>query len=649
MLSRAAESFFWLGRYLERAEYTSRFTNVHYGLILEIADLRDQLATWRHHLDITGELPLAQELCQPLTTRTILEFIALHPQNPNSIKNLIQAARTNARGIQDQLSSEVWDQINEFYWHIKTKTASDFWASPYEFLEKVFNTSYMLDGVFGSTMLHDEGWNFYRLGKNVERAGQTARLLEHPVLSKVAHEPGEIAEFHHCLALLKSASAFEAYRKCYTADLVPRRIVEFLLFHDKFPRSVRFCAEAISRLLDRVSGPLPRSETRELKRLAGQFAADLQFGSLDEIFRLGLTTFLSQIIYQLDHITNIMGRAFFRTHGYSELPAPDTRLWRRPSLHVVVPSRKIVEAVVAIRHQFTYEYTEPVSQVTTVVRLAPPQHYGFQRRLDLRWHIDPPADYRHFTDAFGNLVWQLDHAFIERTIFCRVEMRVATRAFYEEDGALVPQGVVPQETDCTVHPAEFTKLTTLVNSSDALLQLARRAKERALPHFELADSLMHQVYAHMHYKPGSTHVGTTAAEAFEQASGVCQDYAHIMLALCRLAGLPARYVSGYLPGEGQMHAWVEVLCPIPPDSVFTWVPFDPTHNRRCDERYATVAVGRDYQDVAPTSGYYSGTSPNTLSVNVSVTLESQSSGTQWFNVQGSAQELSSSAADSQQQ
>ncbi|MEC4670989.1 MAG: transglutaminase family protein [Nitrospirota bacterium] len=163
--------------------------------------------------------------------------------------------------------------------------------------------------------------------------------------------------------------------------------------------------------------------------------------------------------------------------------------------------------------------------------------------------------------------------------------------------------------------------------------MARRSKERGLVPVELAKSLLHQVYAHMRYQTGATHVGTTAAKAFEKGAGVWQDYAHVMLSLCRLAGLPARYISGYLPGEGQMHAWVEVLLPVGSHKIPIWVAYDPTHQRRCDERYITVAIGRDYQDIAPTSGYYLGASANSLSVTVSVVMETHTSGERWLNPQ----------------
>ena len=153
----------------------------------------------------------------------------------------------------------------------------------------------------------------------------------------------------------------------------------------------------------------------------------------------------------------------------------------------------------------------------------------------------------------------------------------------------------------------------------------------------------------LRYERGRTHVGTTAAEAVALGAGVCQDYTHVMLALCRLAGFPARYVSGLLPGEGQMHAWVEVLLPLGPEKELAWVGFDPTHQRRCDERYITVANGRDYQNIAPTSGYYEGEATSSLEMAVSVSMDSHGPAERWMTVQGQAQTPLSDQDEQQQQ
>jgi uncharacterized alpha-E superfamily protein len=317
MLSRTAESFFWIGRYVERAEYIARFVNVHYHLLTEIATREDQANIWTRYLEDTGELEAYTKIYGDVLTRPVMEFVTICRDNPNSLTNLIACARNNARGIQDQLSSEVWHFMNDFYLNLKGMTELDLWSDTHDLLRRVRNTCYTLDGVMGGTMVHDEGWNFYRLGKNIERGGRTARLIDIPVLSDPMTEPRRISEYHQCLAALKSASAFEAYRKFYSAQLVPKKIVQFLLFHNKFPRSVRFTTTQTSKLVERLAGNTRRAETRQVIRVSGALAADLEFGSLEEVYSTGLSAFLAQVLEQFDQLSNLVAQAFFRTSGYS--------------------------------------------------------------------------------------------------------------------------------------------------------------------------------------------------------------------------------------------------------------------------------------------------------------------------------------------
>ncbi|MDR4463793.1 MAG: alpha-E domain-containing protein [Nitrospira sp.] len=647
MLSRTAESCFWIARYTERAEYTARLINVHYQLLLESSNQQDQNTIWRWYLESTGQLSSYEERRQPLETMTVLQFLTCDAANPNALVNLISAARENARGIQDQLSSEVWHHINRMHLAWRTYTPGIIAATPHRLLTEVQDTCYTLHGIMASTMLHDEGWTFYRLGKDIERANHTARLLVHPILLQMSHEPTELSDLHQCVAVLKSASAYEAYRKVSRSVVLPEKIVEFLLLNQYFPRSVRFCARGLRQHIERLMDKSSRVADREPARLIGQMAADLDFATLEEIHEIGLESFLTEVLRQLDRITMAVARTYFRSEDTDDVRIVNPRRHLRLEHHEVTVHQ--VKALLSARIQFTYTYEAPVTNVRTIMRVAPNQHYGNQRRLDVRWHMDPPADYRHYTDAFGNLVWQMDHARVEKEISCTVDMRVETQTGYLTDGSLVLQGTDPLDTDCTVASPEFTRLTHLVDRSEVLVRLSERLRGGGGSPGKLAEAILHHVHAALRYEPGRTHVGTTAAEAMALGSGVCQDYTHVMLALCRLAGLPARYVSGLLPGEGQMHAWVEVLLPASGQKLPIWVGYDPTHQRRCDERYIAVAVGRDYQDIAPTSGYYEGEAHNRLDMAVSVTLESHGPMERWISSHAQGTAPMSNVDDHQQQ
>jgi len=252
-----------------------------------------------------------------------------------------------------------------------------------------------------------------------------------------------------------------------------------------------------------------------------------------------------------------------------------------------------------IHQHFRYEYTGPISDLRQRLVIIPPEQHGDQRLITHRLEVSSPTtEVRRELDVFGNLVFSLgvDHVAdaIDFTAWIVVE----------RDAAGGPIRVTP---DSYLAPSlrEPSRLTV----PDEALQAAADAlgPERDDP-AALAAHINAWVYAEMNYAHGNTGVRTTAAEAFALRRGVCQDYAHVMLVLCRLCGLPARYVSGHLLGEGGTHAWVEVLLPAP-DHPGQYVarPYDPTHGREPGLDYVTVAVGRDYGDVAPTSGTY--TSP----------------------------------------
>jgi transglutaminase-like putative cysteine protease len=198
-------------------------------------------------------------------------------------------------------------------------------------------------------------------------------------------------------------------------------------------------------------------------------------------------------------------------------------------------------------------------------------------------------------DAFGNHVVEVSVAQVEATI------DFTAWSVVERDATLDPARLACAD-PIVAHLAEPSPLTM---PDDRLRAAAARLQADGPAQDQVATTIMHWVHDAMTYRPGITGVRTTAAEALALAGGVCQDFAQVMLALCRLCGLPARYVSGHLLGEGGTHAWVEVLLPDPADEQrLIALPLDPTHGRAAGLSYVTTAVGRDYRDVAPTSGTF---------------------------------------------
>lgn len=249
-----------------------------------------------------------------------------------------------------------------------------------------------------------------------------------------------------------------------------------------------------------------------------------------------------------------------------------------------------------IHQHFHYEYPGQIHDLRQRLVIIPPERHGDQRLITHRLEISSPmTETQRERDAFGNLILLLAIDRVVRAIDFTAWIVV------ERDATAGPIAVSPQVySDPLLHEP-----SPLTEPDDALRRAAEALAKDGGDGSVLAMRIDAWVYAQMTYAQGATGIRTTAAEAFAQRRGVCQDYAHVMLTLCRLCGLPARYVSGHLLGEGGTHAWVEVLLPNPAHpGHYVARPFDPTHGAEPGLNFVTVAVGRDYGDVAPTSGTY---------------------------------------------
>jgi transglutaminase-like putative cysteine protease len=269
----------------------------------------------------------------------------------------------------------------------------------------------------------------------------------------------------------------------------------------------------------------------------------------------------------------------------TELVDPRTVEWPRVSRSAYV-----------IQQEMTYRYEGPIHDLRHRLVVIPPPLHGDQERIGYRFTVESRSDALHRTrrDAFGNVILEVEADRVDDAIAFRTAVRVTRR----------PAEVSHRLDSSQVAPG-YRRASALTRPDGALRSAARRLRKVCRDPLSLAHAITEWVHATMRYGFGVTQVSTGAAEALAGGTGVCQDYAHIMLALCRLCGLPARYVSGHLLGEGGTHAWVEVLLADErTPSVTVAHAFDPTHGCVAGPGYLTVAVGRDYQDVAPTSGRY---------------------------------------------
>jgi transglutaminase-like putative cysteine protease len=254
---------------------------------------------------------------------------------------------------------------------------------------------------------------------------------------------------------------------------------------------------------------------------------------------------------------------------------------------------RVVRAEYALRQQFRYEYPGPIASLRHRLVVAPPEIYGDQVRTGHHLRVSPGLAVRWDHDVFGNLVATITAERVEREV-----------QFDYEASILRSDGPPPALEARWLDDPHFLEPSGLTKPSLELRAAAEQLMERDDGTGKLATAINSFVAEQMRYVPDATTVETTAAEAFAQGKGVCQDYAHVMIALCRLCGIPARYVSGHLLGEGGTHAWLEVIEPAPGTGTARVAGFDPTHDRRTSLNYVFVAAGRDYADVAPTSGQF---------------------------------------------
>jgi transglutaminase-like putative cysteine protease len=259
-----------------------------------------------------------------------------------------------------------------------------------------------------------------------------------------------------------------------------------------------------------------------------------------------------------------------------------------------------------LEQQFRYTYAEPASRLRHRLTVVPRAEHGGQKRVDHGLSISgSPAVVSATRDTFANDLVELHAPTVDEWI------EFATWAVVEIRGS---GGVTPL-TPASSDDARLRAHTRLTEPNESVREVARALVASGTSGIDLAERACTWAHEALTYEWGITGVHTSASEALDSGRGVCQDYAHVMLALCRASGLAARYVSGHLVGEGGSHAWVEVVVPASeaqPDRTVA-VAFDPTHNRRAERGYLTVAVGRDYADVAPTSGTFDGNCPGVLS------------------------------------
>lgn len=300
-----------MSRYVERAENVARFIEVNFQLNLDAPSSSDQ--QWMPLVSTSGDhADFAKRYGAP-SQANVLKFLVTDPRNPNSILSCVRAARENARTVREIISSEMWLHLNKFYL-IMNSAAEDKRSleSPQELLGEVKTASHLFDGITESTMSHGEAWHFSRLGRMLERADKTSRILDvkYFILLRSVEEVGTPIDEIQWAAVLRSASAFEMYRKRH-GRISPRGVVEFLLLDREFPRAIQFCLLAARDSLHAISGTPLGTFRHPPEKLLGQLCSDLSFASVDEIISYGLHEYLDELQTHMNQIGGGIHETFF--------------------------------------------------------------------------------------------------------------------------------------------------------------------------------------------------------------------------------------------------------------------------------------------------------------------------------------------------
>ncbi|MEO0452952.1 MAG: alpha-E domain-containing protein [Verrucomicrobiota bacterium] len=320
MLSRNADCLLWMSRYVERAENIARILDVNLQLLLDYQrlDATQLKEHWEPIILTLGDEELFYDLYDRADNETVTQFLSFNEENPNSILSCIKAARENARSVRDQISEEMWEEINRLYLSLSEANHPRPWKSATsEFYKEIKQSSYLIQGLTNSTMPHDEGREFTQVGRFLERADKTTRLLDvkYHILLPEGNPVGGAVDAVQWAAVLRCCTAFEAFQHEYKFDIKPWKVANFLIFADSFPRSIKFCLKILDQSLRNISGSRYGYFSNDAEKLSGRLLSELNYSTLDDIYHRGLHEYLDTLQANL----NDLGELFYQS--YNSVPA----------------------------------------------------------------------------------------------------------------------------------------------------------------------------------------------------------------------------------------------------------------------------------------------------------------------------------------
>lgn len=310
MLSRVADCVFWMSRYIERAENTARFVDVNLNLTL---DLGGTLANqWDPLIYTTCDHEEFYQRYGTATQKNAVAMLTFDLENPNSILSCLKSARENARSVREIISSVIWEELNKFYHLVQNAAANGQADNPFEFFNQVKRSGQLIVGIMEAAMTRGEAWHFCQLGRLLERADKTSRILDvkYYILLPSVDDVGTPLDSIQWSALLKSASAFEMYRKRH-GRITPHEVADFLILDTEFPRSLRFCLRGAEESLQAITGTSPITFRNQAERRLGQLRSELDYAQISDIVEHGLHEFIDSFQIKLNQVGEAIQTTFF--------------------------------------------------------------------------------------------------------------------------------------------------------------------------------------------------------------------------------------------------------------------------------------------------------------------------------------------------
>jgi uncharacterized alpha-E superfamily protein len=320
LLSRVAESIYWMSRYLERADNTARLLEVNLQQALDLP--HDARAQWEPLVAVTGDLKYFRERYGEPTRENVMRFLTFDRDYPNSIISCLSSARENARSIREALSSELWQEVNRFYLKVNNSYAeTDVQHRPYHFFEELRLSGCLCNGMCDFTMSHNDCWHFSQIGRLLERADKTSRILDvkYFVLLPKPEDVGRPLDIVQWSAVLTSASALEMHRRRY-GQITPFNVVEFLLLDRCFPRSIFFCLSKAEISLHAISGSSPGGFCNSAEQKLGALRSELAFSRIEDIIGHGVHEYLDRLQGRINEVGAMIHETYFELRPYS-IPA----------------------------------------------------------------------------------------------------------------------------------------------------------------------------------------------------------------------------------------------------------------------------------------------------------------------------------------